>query len=145
MSLNINIEILKEGAKVPTKAHASDAAFDLYFLSEFKTECVGFGRSKLMSTGIAIDIPSGYCGIIKSRSGLSVKNGIDVGAGVIDSGYKGEIKILLRNQGKKSVWLENGERIAQIMFLPVPVVNFNIVQSLDDSERGIGGFGSTGK
>ena len=137
--------MLDEGAIMPTKAHPSDAAFDLYFKSDFKSEGVGIGGSKLLGTGVSMAIPDGYCGIIKSRSGLSVKHGVDVGAGVIDSGYRGEIKVLIRNQGDEPVWLKNGERIAQLMIVPVPQVEFNQVDSLDEADRGGNGFGSSGK
>ena len=134
---------LDEGAIMPTKAHPTDAAFDLYFNGE--SVGIRHGDSKLLNTGIYMSIPRGYCGIIKSRSGLSVKHGIDVGAGVIDSGYRGEIKVLIRNHGDKITFIEHGERIAQLMIVPVPQVEFNQVDNLDEADRGDNGFGSSGK
>lgn len=133
---------LDRGAIMPTKAHPSDAAFDLYLRDP---SGIRPGDSKLLSTGVCAAIPDGYCGIIKSRSGLSVKHGFDVGAGVIDAGYRGEIKVLIRNHGKKITFLKYGDRIAQLMIVPVPEVEFNQVDSLDEADRGDNGFGSSGK
>ena len=139
---------LDKGAIMPTKAHPSDAAFDLYaqkLAYGWNCRCIGSKESLLIETGVSMAIPDGYCGIIKSRSGLSVKNGVDIGAGVIDSGYRGEIKVLLRNQGGSEVVIENADRIAQLMIVPVPQVEFNQVDELDEADRGDNGFGSSGK
>lgn len=137
---------LDEGAIMPTKAHPGDAAFDLYYTNKCPSKTLlGLNGSALISTGVSMAIPKGYCGIIKSRSGLSVKKGVDIGAGVIDAGYRGEIKVLVRNQGNGELMLKNGERIAQLMIVPVPQVEFNLVDELDEADRGDNGFGSSGK
>jgi dUTP pyrophosphatase len=124
-----------------SKAHPSDAAFDI----EASEENLVYGYSrKLISTGVRMAIPEGYCGIIKSRSGLAVKNSIEVGAGVIDAGYRGEIKVLLCNYGEDVLYINPGDRIAQLMLVPVPAVVFEVVEDLDETTRNDKGFGSTG-
>jgi dUTP pyrophosphatase len=124
-----------------SKAHPSDAAFDLE--ADEDTFVYGYSR-KLISTGVRMAIPEGYCGIIKSRSGLAVKNSIEVGAGVIDAGYRGEIKVLLCNYGEDSFYVKPGDRIAQLMIVPVPAVTLEVVEDLDETTRSDKGFGSTG-
>jgi len=125
-----------------SKAHPSDAAFDLE--ADEDTFVYGYSR-KLISTGIRMEIPEGYCGIIKSRSGLAVKNSIEVGAGVIDAGYRGEIKVLLCNYGEDVFYVKPGDRIAQLMIVPVPAVTLEVVAfDLDETTRSDKGFGSTG-
>lgn len=124
-----------------SKAHPSDAAFDLE--ADEDTFVYGYSR-KLISTSIRMAIPEGYCGIIKSRSGLAVKNSIEVGAGVIDAGYRGEIKVLLCNYGEDSFYVKPGDRIAQLMIVPVPAVTLEVVEDLDETTRSDKGFGSTG-
>ena len=124
-----------------SKAHPSDAAFDLE--ADEDTVVYGYSR-KLISTGIRMAIPEGYCGIIKSRSGLAVKNSIEIGAGVIDAGYRGEIKVLLCNYGEDSFYVKPGDRIAQLMIVPVPAVTLEVVEDLDETTRSDKGFGSTG-
>ena len=123
------------------KAHPSDAAFDIEANEE--THLYGYSR-QLISTGVRMAIPEGYCGIIKSRSGLAVKNGIEVGAGVIDAGYRGEIKVLLCNHGDDDLYINSGDRIAQLMIVPVPAVTLEVVEDLDETTRSDKGFGSTG-
>jgi len=124
-----------------SKAHPSDAAFDI----EANEETLVYGYSrKLISTGIRMAIPEGYCGIIKSRSGLAVKNSVEIGAGVIDAGYRGEIKVLLCNYGEDVLYINPGDRIAQLMLVPVPAVVFEVVEDLDETTRNDKGFGSTG-
>lgn len=124
------------------KAHPDDAAFDIQ-ASENKT--VHFGTSALIGTGLHVAIPEGYCGILKSRSGLAVK-GLEVGAGVIDAGYRGEVKVLLRNHSINDYTIQDGDRIAQLMIVPVPPVEVMIVPEslLPAADRGANGFGSSG-
>ena len=124
-----------------SKAHPSDAAFDLE--ADEDTFVYGYSR-KLISTGVRMAIPEGHCGIIKSRSGLAVKYSIEVGAGVIDAGYRGEIKVLLCNYGEDSFYVKPGDRIAQLMIVPVPAVTLEVVEDLDETTRSDKGFGSTG-
>ncbi len=124
------------------KAHPDDAAFDIE-ASENKT--IHFGTSALIETSLRVAIPEGYCGILKSRSGLAVK-GLEVGAGVIDAGYRGEVKVLLRNHSLNDYSVAYGDRIAQLMIVPVPPVEVMVVpeSSLPAAGRGANGFGSSG-
>jgi len=105
---------------------------------------INAGERKLVETGFIWEIPKGYVGLVRPRSGHAVKKGIDVMAGVIDSDYRGEVKVLLVNHSDKAVALTGGDRIAQMVVVPhydAPVIE---VDALDDTERGEGGFGSTG-
>jgi len=142
----LNVKRLTEDAKLPTKAYVGDAGFDLYTVQDIEEadDYSGGGRA-IFSTGVAIEIPEGYVGIIKDRSGLAAKQGITVLAGVIDSGYRGEIKVVLFNSSPglfKSI--KKGDKIAQLVILPLPAFEVNEVEELSEAERGIKGFGSSG-
>lgn len=140
-SVPIKIQLLNEKARIPTKAHDHDAGWDLY-----STEDVEIlpGERKTIKTGISLQIPNGYAGLIWPRSGLSVKNGIDVLAGVVDATYRGEVMVCLLNTGKDTVSLQIHSRIAQILFQEVPRFVLTETSSLDDTKRAAGGFGSSG-
>ena len=134
--------ILDDGAKMPTKAHETDAGFDLYTPER---KVVRVKDSVVIDTGVHIEIPKGYVGFLKSKSGLNVKQGIS-GEGVIDAGYTGSIVAKLYNDGDKMVVFEEGQKIIQIVFLPIPEVKLVQVDSFGEvTERGDNGFGSTGK
>jgi len=133
--------ILDENAKMPTKAHETDAGFDLYAPRDFSVVC---NASIIIDTGVHIEIPKGYVGFLKSKSGLNVKHGI-VGEGVIDAGYTGSIVAKLYNNGHEPVRFEKGQKIIQIVFLPIPEVELEQVNSFEETERGDNGFGSSGK
>ena len=139
----IKIKLLNDAAKIPPKAHKSDAGWDLY--ASYTSQPVYPHKRRLVSTDISIAIPDGYCGLIWPRSGLSVKKGIDVLAGVIDSGYRGEIKVCLLNTSDQIVHIHPGDRIAQLIIQKVEDVKFLEVDNLDDTDRGEGGFGSSGE
>ena len=139
----IKIKLLNDAAKIPTKAHKSDAGWDLY--ASYTSQPVYPHKRRLVSTDISIAIPDGYCGLIWPRSGLSVKKGIDVLAGVIDSGYRGEIKVCLLNTSDQIVHIHPGDRIAQLIIQKVEDVKVLEVDNLDDTDRGEGGFGSSGE
>ena len=131
-----------EDTTIPTKGHVSDAGWDLYS----NEECyIAANTRKLVDTGIRLEIPDGYVGLIWPRSGLAVNEGIDVFAGVIDSGYRGVIKVCLYNSSEEGVEIKKGDRIAQILFQEIPCFNIEEIDDLSDSERKEGGFGSTGK
>lgn len=133
--------MLDDKAKMPTKAHEADAGFDLY-----APERVVVRRrdSAVIDTGVHIEIPKGYVGFLKSKSGLNVKYGIS-GEGVIDSGYTGSIVAKLYNNGEETQIFAPGQKIIQIVFLPIPEVELELTDSFGDSERGDNGFGSSGK
>ena len=140
--MNCKIVLLNSDSRYPTKSHVTDAGYDL-----FSTEDVSLKpfQRKVVKTGIKLSIPTGFYGRIAPRSGLAVKNGIDILAGVIDSGYNGEIGVVLINTDKfESVSLPKSSRIAQLIFEKCEDMNFETVLSLDVSERDAGGFGSTG-
>lgn len=139
----MKIKLLHPEAKVPTFAHPGDAGADLYSVENFMLEP---GKQKLIKTGIALEIPLGYFGLIRPRSGLSAKLGIGMNSsGVVDSGYRGEIQVALINHSDLKYPIMFGERIAQILILPVVTgFDFEVVDELSESQRGEGGHGSTG-
>ena len=132
---------LDEGAYMPEKAHDVDAGFDLRTPEEVR---VGYLGSVTIDTGVHIEIPRGYVGFLKSKSGLNVKHSL-CGEGVIDSGYTGSIRVKLYNHSAKNYVFEKGDKIIQLVLLPIPEVELIQVESLDETERGDGGFGSTGR
>ena len=138
----LNVKKLHENATVPTKANGSDAGYDLYAL---EGAIIDKHCHKLIKTGIAMEIPDGYVGLIWPRSGLAYKYGLDVFAGVIDSSYRGDIGVILYNAQYSNYTIEQGDRIAQILFQKVEDFDLNLVENLDDTNRGMGGFGSSGK
>ena len=138
--MNVNI-MLDEDAKMPTRAHETDAGYDLYS----PVDCIIYGGdSAVIDTGVHIEIPAGYVGFLKSKSGLNVNHGL-TGEGVIDAGYTGSIKVKLYNHSDEPYSIERGDKITQLVILPCEYVQFDLVDDLEDSERGSDGFGSTGK
>ena len=137
----LKIKKLHSDSIVPTLGSEGAAGFDLYYRGN---EVRIFpGLLGVMGTGIALDIPKGKVGIIKPRSSLAL-HGIDALAGVIDSDYRGEVKVILINHGTGPMLFEPGDRIAQLVVVD-HYNEFEVVESLDDTERGSGGFGSTGR
>lgn len=138
----INV-MLDEGAFMPTRAHEDDAGLDLY--SPIKT-CVWQNETVTIDTGVHVEIPKGYVGMLKSKSGLNVKHGI-TGEGVIDSGYTGSIVCKLYNNSinARNYHIEEGDKIIQLVILPIVTPEPVQVESFDESERGNNGFGSTGR
>ena len=137
----VKVTLLRKNSKTPTKAHTQDAGWDLY---ASETVSIGSQQRNIVKTGIAIEMPTYFAGLIWPRSGLSIKNGIDVLAGVVDSGYRGEIMVCLYNTSDEAVQITHGDRIAQIIFQDVPEVGITVSDSLGSSQRGSNGFGSTG-
>lgn len=143
----IKVKILSRHANTPTRSNESDAGWDLYSIED---TIIYEGGRKTIQTGISIQIPDGFVGLIWPRSGLSVVKGIDVLAGVIDSGYRGEIMVCLQNTnapqagGFNDVEIKKGDRIAQILFQQVPNMKMVVVNELSESDRGEDGIGSTG-
>jgi dUTP pyrophosphatase len=137
----LKVKLLHEAARVPKRAHDEDAGFDLYCVDPVT---IYPGQHAVVPSGIAMQIPTGYAGFIWPRSGLASKHAIDTLAGLIDSTYRGEIKVSLINHGERAVELKQGDRIAQIVIQPISLLHPMLVDDLDDSERGQRGFGSTG-
>ena len=138
----VGYKYLTETAQVPHKANRSDAGHDLYADEQV---WVLARQRKVIKTGISLEMPDNLAGLIWPRSGLSVKQGIDVLAGVVDAGYRGEIMVCLYNTSDDDVEIKRGDRIAQMIFQEVPVVSLLLREELGSSQRGSNGFGSTGK
>lgn len=138
----ISVKLLENDAKMPKKANVNDAGWDLY--STIDT-VIPSKQRKTVKTGIALEMPENMAGLIWPRSGLSVKQGIDVLAGVVDSGYRGEIMVCLYNTSDENVSINCGDRIAQIIFQEVPRIMMINQEQLGSSQRGDNGFGSSGK
>lgn len=147
-SFDVNITKVRENAIIPTKATSGSAGFDLHACID-KDLTIKKGDLIRIPCGIAIELPSSaYAAFIFARSGLGIKYGISLsnGVGVIDSDYRGEIQVgLCRTSDGDSYVIKNGDRIAQMIIMPVSNVNFKLVENLGESERGSGGFGSTGR
>lgn len=145
MSFAMNIKKLNENAKVPTYGSSAAAGADLYACEKSEVT-IEPNQTKLIHTGLAMEIPAGLVGLIYARSGLASKKGLAPAnkVGVIDSDYRGEIMVALHNHGTEAQTIADGERIAQIVFAPYYAAEFTIVDALNDTARGAGGFGSTG-
>ena len=133
--------VLDEGAYMPEKAHNVDAGFDI---RTPVNAWIGDCDSRIIDTGVHIEIPEGYVGFLKSKSGLNVKHDL-TGEGVIDCGYIGSITVKLYNNGVEPYRFNRGDKIIQLVILPIPEVNLIQVDKLEDTERGDNGFGSTGR
>lgn len=134
--------MLDKGAYMPEKAHKEDAGFDLRTPDAVSVPANGY---VLIDTGVHVEIPAGYVGMIKSKSGLNVKHNITT-EGVIDAGYTGSIMVKAYNHGKRVHFFEQGDKITQLVIIPISLEDTMIqVDSLEDTERGDGGFGSTGR
>ena len=142
---NINIKKLNKKATIPTYGSEYAAGADLYACID-TTEIIKPGETKFIKTGLAFEIPIGLVGLVFARSGLSCKQGLAPAnkVGVIDSDYRGEVMVALYNQSEEIREVSNGDRIAQISFIPYIKGIFNEVNELDNTNRGNGGFGSTG-
>ena len=142
----VRVKILREGAKLPAYGSAEAAGADLYACLD-AVVTIRPGETVLIPTGISLEVPKGCAGLIYARSGIAVKRGLAPAnkVGVVDSDYRGEILVALLNHGSCDQVVENGERIAQFVITPVLQPAYVTVESLTDTERNDGGFGSTGK
>lgn len=142
---DVNIKKLCENATVMTYGTQYSAGADIYACMEEAVEILP-GETKLIHTGIAMEIPEGLAGFIFARSGLASKRGLAPAnkVGVIDSDYRGEIMVALHNHSNVSQSVESGERIAQMVFMPYVKAQFTVCDELEETVRGEGGFGSTG-
>ena len=148
---SLGVKLVEPGAKAPTKMTVGSAGFDLYSAESVEvppTHCEPDGRAEvgraLVSTGLVVELPAGTVGRVASRSGLSVKANLETGAGWIDGDYRGIVKVELKNFGSKPYQVIRGDRIAQLMVLPLVEVEVNVVDDVKGTSRGGGGFGSTG-
>ena len=143
---SIRVKLLKPGAKLPSYGSQEAAGADLYACLE-EPITIEPGKSAFISTGIALEVPKGCAGLVYARSGMACKRGLAPTnkVGVVDSDYRGEITVVLYNHGSESQTVENGERIAQFVITPVLTPVYEVAESLTDTQRDCGGFGSTGK
>ncbi len=141
------IKKLDPAAILPVYATPGSAGADLCALPSEPPVTIEPGETAFLRTGLAVAIPAGYVGLIFARSSLGAKRGLAPAnkVGVIDSDYRGEIRVVLHNHGKVAQTVEPGERIAQFLLIPVATAAFSEVEDLDDTARGAGGFGSTGR
>lgn len=146
-AMKVRIKKLNPNATVPSYGTDYAAGADLYACID-EPIFIGCGETKMIGTGIAMEIPTGYVGLVFARSGLACKKGLAPAnkVGVIDSDYRGEIKVALHNHNSvgEALVVEAGERIAQISIVPYLKAEFDVTDDLDDTERGESGFGSTG-
>ena len=137
----IKVKRLNENATIPTRANPTDAGLDLYSDDYY---VVYSKEINVIGTSIAIEIPDGYMARIAPRSGLAINHGIDVMAGIIDSSYRGEIKVLLMNNSINNKVFNKGDKIAQLIIQPIELWQPIEVDQLTETNRGVNGFGSTG-
>jgi dUTP pyrophosphatase len=135
---------LRDDAVLPSRAHTGDAGFDLTACEEIT---IGVGERAAVGTGIAVEIPVGHAGLVVPRSGLALRHGISMvnSPGVIDAGYRGEVRLLLLNTDNESAFtVEPGMRVAQLLVVPVADVELVETDEVTATDRGAGGFGSSG-
>ena len=147
MHKKVRIQKLHKDAILPQYGSACAAGADLYALCEEADMEIAPGETKLVHTGVAMEIPEGYAGFIYARSGIATKRGLAPAncVGVVDSDYRGEVMVALHNHSKEVQTIASGERIAQMVIAPFLPVIFEETEALDKTERGAGGFGSTGR
>lgn len=145
--MEIKVKKLKENAVLPGRGSAAAAGYDLYACLDTESVEIAPHTTVKIGTGLAIAVPDGYFGAIFARSGLAAKEGLRPAncVGVADSDYRGEYIVALHNDGEVVRTVKNGDRIAQLVVMPYLAVEFNEVAELDETQRGAGGFGSTGK
>lgn len=146
MTQKVNIKKLHEKAVIPTYGSEYSAGADLYACMDAPVT-IEPGKTEFIRTGLALEVPEGYAGLIYARSGLACKKGLAPAnkVGVIDADYRGEIMVALFNHSEEPVTVEHGERIAQLVITPYLKADFCMADELSDTARGDGGFGSTGR
>ena len=142
----IHVKLLRDGAHLPTYGSLEAAGADLYACLE-ESVTIAPGETVFIPTGIALEVPKGCAGLVYARSSLGTKRGLAPAnkVGVIDSDYRGEIRVVLFNHGSVPQTIENGERIAQFIITPVLTPSYTWAEELSQTDRASGGFGSTGK
>ncbi len=142
----MKISFLKLDRELPTPAHAhpGDGGVDLYAASG---ATLAPGERHLIPTGVAVAVPEGFAAFVVPRSGLAIRDGLGVvnAPGLVDAGYRGEIRVIAINHGHEDVTIARGDRVAQLVVVPVASQEWIEVDELPDSQRGAGGFGSTGR
>jgi len=147
LDLRVSVQRLPHGADLPLPAYATAQSAGLDLMAAIDGEIVlAPGTRQLIPTGLSIALPAGYEAQVRPRSGLALKHGITVlnSPGTIDADYRGEVKVLLINHGSENFVLKRGDRIAQMVVAPVTRIAWAVVETLDETARGAGGYGSTG-
>ena len=141
---HLAVQLLHPAARPPERTRPGDAGFDLRAVEDFTLTP---GERALVPTGVAIALPPGHAGLVTPRSGLAIKHGISVvnGPGLVDPNYRGELKVVLVNLGAETFRGQAGDRIAQLLIVPFAAPPVQVVDELDDTERGTAGFGSSGR
>jgi len=139
--VKIKVKKLNDNAIVPTYAHEGDAGLDLYSVEEMT---IFPGNRKIISTGISMELPTGYVALFWDKSGLAAKKGMTVLGGVIDSHYRGEYKAILYNSSKEPFEVRKGDKVCQVLIQPIVNATVEEVTELSETKRGEGRFGSTG-
>ena len=140
-TLRVNIKLSKD-AQMPTYSTEGAAGADLYAATSVT---IPAGQRCLIPTGVSIEIPEGHFCYVMGRSGNTIKKGLHVALGLVDEDYRGEIGVMAFNQSGDAISFAKGDRVAQMVILPYPKVEFNEVEELSETDRGAGGYGSTGK
>lgn len=140
--VKIKVKKLHPDAVIPSYSHPGDAGMDIFSLEKYDLKP---GERHMFKTGISMSIPEGYVALVWDKSGLAGKHGIKAMGGVIDSGYRGEYLIVLLNTSNKAYTINIGDKIAQVLIQPIVSVEVEEVKALDETDRGDGSFGSTGK
>ena len=145
--MQIKIKKVNPNAKIPTRGSDQAAGYDLYACLDTENVTIPAHQTVKVPTGLSMAIPEGYFGAIFARSGLAAKQGLRPAncVGVIDSDYRGEFMVMLHNDTDEPKTVENHDRVAQLVVMPYMPVEFQETDSLDETQRGTGGFGSTGK
>ena len=141
----ILVQRLDDGLPMPERAHPGDAGFDLRSAVDL---VLAPGERAMIPTGIAVAIPDGFAGLVQPRSGLAARHGVGIvnAPGLIDAGYRGEIKVIAINLDPREPFeIHRGDKIAQLVIYPIPDAKLREVEELPDSQRGVAGFGSTGR
>ena len=141
--MEVKVKKIHEDAKIPAYAHEGDSGMDLYSVEDTVLQS---GETKIVKTGLQIAVPKGFEAQVRPKSGLAAKFGITVlnTPGTVDSGYRGEVMVILVNHGKEEYKVEKGKKIAQMVIAKVEEAKIELVEDLDDTTRKDGGFGSTG-
>lgn len=140
--MKIKLKKISKNIKIPSYAHSGDAGLDLYSQESYNLMS---GKRHEFVLGFALEVPEGYVGLVWDKSGLSFKHGLHCLGGVVDSTYRGEVKIMLVNLGGKPYRIEKGDKIAQLLIQPISHTDIEVTQKLKKTLRGSGSFGSTGR
>jgi len=140
--MKIKVKKLNPAATLPAYAHPGDVGLDLYSLENYELKP---GERRVFNLGFAMEFPTGYVGRIADKSSLPKNGGLHTMGGIFDAGYRGEYNVMLVNLGAEPYQIEKGHKIAQILIIPVEIVDIEETDALSETARGLGGFGSTGK